>query len=264
MPIINLTDKKLLDLKGFHLFHAGGSNCSARARLALEEKKLEWTGHEINLLTCEQLQEDYLQINPLGEVPALIHEGKSIYGSEDILRYLEEKFPTPSLLPDKEEEIESMWEWVDYAANSHLENIAAYLYSVGIGRPCSAKNFSIYQKINPKRAEFLKNKGYNMSSKVKNEVMKANHTILTQIENELGKHRYLTCDTYTLSDIAWGMNALALKNYGFSLSQYPNIMRWINDIENRPSYNNKSKMPTFPLWLVKCIMFIKRKATRTI
>ena len=47
---------------------------------------------------------EYLQINPLGKIPTLDAEGLIIPESETINEYLEEKFPSPPLLPKSPED----------------------------------------------------------------------------------------------------------------------------------------------------------------
>ncbi len=49
MGIIKPTNKSVESFKGLHLYHAGFSNCSMRVRIALEEKKLAWTNHLVDL-----------------------------------------------------------------------------------------------------------------------------------------------------------------------------------------------------------------------
>ncbi len=50
MGIVEPTNPDVHGLKGLHLYHSGRSNCSARVRLLLEEKQLDWTSHHIDLL----------------------------------------------------------------------------------------------------------------------------------------------------------------------------------------------------------------------
>ena len=80
-------------LEGLHLYHSARSNCSARVRLLLEEKGLAWTGHHLDLLKKENISAAYFGINPKGLVPALVHDGKVVIESNDILVYLEKQFP---------------------------------------------------------------------------------------------------------------------------------------------------------------------------
>jgi glutathione S-transferase len=41
----------------------------------------------------------FLGINPRGLVPVLVHDGVVHIESNDIIQYLEQKFPTPKLIP---------------------------------------------------------------------------------------------------------------------------------------------------------------------
>ena len=44
-------------------------------------------------------RERLLQVNPRGEVPVLVDDGVTVVDSSDIAAYLEDRFPTPPLLP---------------------------------------------------------------------------------------------------------------------------------------------------------------------
>ena len=82
------------------LYHHGSSVASAKVRLVLEEKRLPWTGHYIDLLRGEQFDPRFLAVNPRAMVPVLRHDGHAIAESTVICEYLEEVFPTPALYPD--------------------------------------------------------------------------------------------------------------------------------------------------------------------
>ncbi|MDE0819186.1 MAG: glutathione S-transferase N-terminal domain-containing protein, partial [Pirellulaceae bacterium] len=78
MVLVEPTNLAMLDFKGLHLYHAHISNCSARVRLLLEEKKLPWESHHIILAKRQNITEEYFGINPKGVVPSLVHDGKVI------------------------------------------------------------------------------------------------------------------------------------------------------------------------------------------
>ena len=99
MGIIEPTNKSVLSLKGLHLYHTARSNCAARVRLLLEEKELAWISYHIDLGKKENISEKYFGINPKGVVPTLVHDGKVVVESNDILVYLEETFPEPGFRP---------------------------------------------------------------------------------------------------------------------------------------------------------------------
>lgn len=81
------------------LYNYFRSSTSYRVRLALHHKGLDFEYKAINLLKNEQRSPEYLQLNPLGGVPTLIHNGKVIPESLAIVEYLDEVFPEHPLLP---------------------------------------------------------------------------------------------------------------------------------------------------------------------
>ncbi|KAJ6395008.1 hypothetical protein OIU77_024091 [Salix suchowensis] len=75
------------------------SSCSQRVRIALNLKGLDYEYIPVNLLKGEQKNPDFLKLNPLGHVPALVDGEIVIADSFAILMYLEEKYPQHPLLP---------------------------------------------------------------------------------------------------------------------------------------------------------------------
>jgi len=66
----------------------------------LEEKKLSYQIKLLHFHTHDHLKEDYLRLNPNGEIPTLVDEGGGVvYESTAIIEYLNEKYPNPPLMP---------------------------------------------------------------------------------------------------------------------------------------------------------------------
>ncbi|MBF6568194.1 MAG: glutathione S-transferase family protein [Candidatus Binataceae bacterium] len=80
------------------LYNLNLSNFASKCRIAIYDKNLEV---ELAPLPGGNFQSpEYLQINPLGKVPALeLDDGMVIAESEVINEYLEDRFPNPPLLP---------------------------------------------------------------------------------------------------------------------------------------------------------------------
>ena len=92
------------------LYHANWSFCSQMVRVALLEKGFSFDGRHIKL--CDQYPEgenidkDYLAINPLGTVPAIEIDGNVICGSEEIIYQIDkiDSNNNCSLYPDNVDE----------------------------------------------------------------------------------------------------------------------------------------------------------------
>jgi glutathione S-transferase len=78
------------------LYDAPACPYCARVRIALAEKGLEWETVEIDLSDRPAWVYD---LNPIGRVP-ILDDGFVLPESAVIMEYLEERYPSPALLPD--------------------------------------------------------------------------------------------------------------------------------------------------------------------
>lgn len=81
------------------LYNYFRSSTSYRARIALALKEIPYEYRPVHLLKKEQYAADFLKVNPQGELPALVVDGKALAQSLAILEYLEEIKPSPSIYP---------------------------------------------------------------------------------------------------------------------------------------------------------------------
>lgn len=83
------------------LFSYWRSSSAYRVRIALNLKGIDYRQQAVHLVRGggEQHQAAYREVNPLGLVPAIVHNGRTIVQSVAICEYLEENFPLPALLP---------------------------------------------------------------------------------------------------------------------------------------------------------------------
>ncbi len=75
------------------------STAAWRVRIALNLKQVAWRDAFHHLRHGEQRAPDYLRLNPQGLVPALEWDGAVLTQSLAICEYLDERIPTPPLLP---------------------------------------------------------------------------------------------------------------------------------------------------------------------
>ena len=101
----DIRTREVLGWQGVHVLHFVGSSCSQKLRIFLNLKKIPWQSHPIDLPSNENMQPWFLGINPRGLVPVLVHDGAVHIESNDIIQYLEERFPTPWLIPAGHEKV---------------------------------------------------------------------------------------------------------------------------------------------------------------
>ncbi len=84
-----------------HLYSYFRSSASYRVRIALHLKGQSYDTVPVHLLNNggEQYAPAFSALNPQSLVPVMEEEGRHITQSLAILEYLEERFPTPALLP---------------------------------------------------------------------------------------------------------------------------------------------------------------------
>ncbi len=83
-----------------------------RTWVALEEKELSYEYREVNPYKKDK---EFLEINPLGLVPAIVYHGKSLYESLVLNEFLEDEFPNSKpLLPKDSFERARIRLWIDH------------------------------------------------------------------------------------------------------------------------------------------------------
>ena len=94
------------------LYYSWYSICSEKVLICLFEKDLPFEGHHVDLFDFDQVNDNYLSINPAGMVPTLMDGGRSIPESTVINEYLEDVAPQPSLRPRDPYRCAEMRAWV--------------------------------------------------------------------------------------------------------------------------------------------------------
>jgi len=80
------------------LFHSPQSR-SAGALILLEELGADYELHVLNLKKGEQRRADYLAINPMGKVPAIVHAGALVTEQGAVYAYLADLYPEAGITP---------------------------------------------------------------------------------------------------------------------------------------------------------------------
>ncbi len=80
------------------LFHAPQSR-SAGALVLLEELGADYELHVLDLKQGEQRKPEYLRINPMGKVPAIVHDGALVTEQGAVYAYLADLYPEAGITP---------------------------------------------------------------------------------------------------------------------------------------------------------------------
>lgn len=70
-----------------------------KVKIALREKEVPFEVMTPDAIGSGDTASSFLEANPRGEVPVLIDDGFAIFDSTIMLEYIEDKWPSPSLLP---------------------------------------------------------------------------------------------------------------------------------------------------------------------
>jgi glutathione S-transferase len=245
MPVIQTLNPTIKSMTGLHLYHASISNCSQKVRLCLDEKSLVWESHEVNLRASEHLAPEFLSINPRGVVPVLVDDGIVVNESNDIIQYIEEKFPDPPLSPTSSADALKMRTWLELwdetqpaiKTLTHAGKIGELRRAAG-RLPLEVKMAEENGLDNDHLYDFLKelSSPAGLSSARKDEALAWAAHVSARLEHHLADHAWLSGPDMTLADLAWSIDVHRFLFLNIDMSAYSSILRWYSAISNRPSF----------------------------
>lgn len=235
------------------LYHAEPVANSMKVLLCLREKGLDFISHYVDLLRFEQHEPEFVEMNPNGQVPVLVHDGTVITESTIINEYLDEVFPEVSLQPDNPVERARMRIWskfVDEYVSPALSMWGWHLMvrpvAQGIDKSELAERLARIP-LKQQRDKWAKIAGESFTQE---ELEDAKDTIaywLRRMENVLQNNEWLAGDTYSLADvntyaIIWGIPRLfpELMNE----KDTPRADDWLARMTERPAVQEALAMPS--------------------
>ena len=239
MVVIVPTNKSVEDLEGLHLYHGAISNCSMRVRMTLIEKGLDWESHHLDLKKKENITDEYFGINPNGLVPTLIDNGVVHIESNDIIDYLDETYPEPSLRAENNDE---MMEWLHLAAAIHVPACKPYVYAMKMAAKIKKTaeeqaKYDALQKNDELKKFHSKHAGDKEFSTSDLDKAKAIlGACFTKLEVTLEGRDWIMGDQFTLADISWIPLFFVIDGCGYDFSKYPNVQRWAASFAAKESY----------------------------
>ena len=193
-----------------------------RVRIALHEKGLEYESVITDLYT-KKPEQSFLELNPFAQIPVLDDDGFVIAESLAILEYLEEKYPTPALMPTETQlraTARKLMCWgTDYWPIAWKKWMAPRLPE-GLGEPWTDESVA------EGKAEICHH--------------------LDVIGEQLADSEWLV-DTYSLADVCYAPFVLVLErvDLGNEITKRSVVSRWVDRLKHRESVI-QTMMPANP------------------
>ena len=191
-----------------------------KVHVMLEECGLPYRAIPVNIGAGDQFKPDFLAISPNNKIPAITDpegpDGKpiSLFESGAILIYLASK--TGKFLPKTDRERFEVLQWVMFQMG-------------GVGPMLGqAHHFRLYA---PEPVPYAVERYSNEAKR-----------LYSVIDRRLAQSPYLGGKAYSIADIATFPWLRSWQNQGITLSDYPHLEKWFNDIDARPAVQRGVKV----------------------
>jgi glutathione S-transferase len=199
-------DRKLV------FFHSPNTR-SAGVRVLLEELGAAYELHVLNMKAGEQRGADYLKVNPMGKVPAVLHGDALITEQVALYIYLPDSFPKAGLAPTLDDPRRGPYlRWIAYYG-SCLEPAVVDRFMKREAAPASMCPYGDYD------------------------------TMLNTLVGQLRGGPYILGERFSAADLLWGLSLRWMT--GFKLvPELPEIIDYVGRITSRPSVTRVTELDT--------------------
>ena len=198
------------------LFHVPLSPYCRKVRLSLAEKKIE-----VELIEEKYWEQDadFMRRNPAGKVPVLKLGDMTLAESAAICEYLEEAYPTPSLMPKDPKERFEVRRLVSWFDDKFHNEVTSKL---------------LYERVNKK----VMGLGYPDSTRIKDGARKIKFH-LDYMGWLLDQRRWLAGNQMTLADFAAAAHLSSLDYISdVDWNRNENVKDWYAKIKSRPAFRS--------------------------
>lgn len=186
---------------------------SKKVLYVLEELGVKYDYKYLNLMEGENRTEEFLKINPFGKAPTLQHDGKSLFESGAICRYIA-NVEGSELYPADKMKRAIVDQWLDYFT-CHLGRWLNTLYFENVLK----KNFS--------------SNGPNEKSCA--EALKFSEQQFKIIESHLSQNKFLAGEKLSIADLCAFAYVEQTHEVNVSLEEYPNLSKWAKSLDSSES-----------------------------
>jgi glutathione S-transferase len=184
-------------------FHAPNSRSGA-TRILLEELGAPYDLHVLNLKKNEQRAPAYLAVNPMGKVPAIVHDDALVTEQPAIFIYLADLFPEAGLAPALGDPLRGPYlRWLAFYGSSFEPAIN----DVAMKREPAPPMMCPYGDFD---------------------------TMLATLTRQLRAGPYLLGERFSAADVLWG-TALGWITMFKLVPDLPEVMAYIDRVSSRPA-----------------------------
>lgn len=185
--------------------HYAAQSRAFSIRVLLEELGAPYDLHVLNLRRGDQLQPEYLAINPMGKVPAISHRGEVITEQGAILLYLSDLYPEAGLTPGIGDPLRGAFlRWAVFYGASFEPALVDH----ALKRPPMPRMTAPY----------------------------ADHeTVVAVVNRQIEAGPYWLGDRFTTADVLWGSALSWVTAFGI-FEKTPAVAAYIDRISSRPAF----------------------------
>lgn len=185
------------------LFHSPNTR-STGALTLLEELGADYRLHVLNMKAGEQRGADYLKINPMGKVPAILHGDALVTEQAAVFLYLADLYPEAGLAPRIGDPLRGPYlRWMVYYGSCFEPAVVDH----AMKRPPAPPSTSPYGDYD---------------------------TMLKTLTDQLAKGPYLLGETFSAADVLWG-SALGWTTQFQLVPLLPEIKAYLERAQARPA-----------------------------
>lgn len=263
--------REVLDWRGLHLLHWHSSTCSQKLRIVLNLKGIAWTSHLIDLTKNENLSAHFLGINPRGLVPVLIDDGAVHIESNDILRLIEGRHPSPVLIPRVDRDIDAL---LKFENEIHLDLRALsfrFLFNPATP-PKSENDLQNYRERGSgnvggapdpeKQHEVDWWSRYNregITTPVAIDAARRFRSAFAELDETLSRSANLLSEELSVLDIAWIVYVQRLRLIGYPIERmHPRLFAWFERHMQQPLIAKEIAIPAERLAMIQSMQNAQR------
>ncbi len=228
------------------LYHYDHSTAAQKIRIALAEKQLDWKSHHLDTSVGkrEHFSPEYLQINPRGIVPTLVHDGMAIRESQVILEYLDDAFPEPPLRPASAYDKATMRLWTklideNLHVNSRIVGMCIVVrHAKAAAGPEELEKYLVEMPEIVRKENDRINIAQGLDSPLLPRAVAYFRTVFEDMNAALAESPWLAGESFSLADISLGVYVTRLKSFQMAplWSNLNHLNEWYGRFIIRPSY----------------------------